>query len=72
MWQDIRTLNATANALFGLVALALVSCCLWWIAQRPYFTLKVIRIEGAEQAQLRHINPLTVRSAVLALSLIHI
>ncbi len=66
MWQDIRTLNATANALFGLVALALVSCCLWWIAQRPYFTLKVIRIEGAEQAQLRHINPLTVRSAVLA------
>ncbi|MBF8176424.1 MAG: cell division protein FtsQ/DivIB [Burkholderiaceae bacterium] len=66
MWQDIRTLNATANALFGLVALALVSCCLWWVAQRPYFTLKVIRIEGAEQAQLRHINPLTVRSAVLA------
>lgn len=66
MWQDIKMLNATANALFGLVALALISACLWWVAQRPYFTLKVIRVEGAEQAQLRHINPLTVRSAALA------
>lgn len=66
MWQDIKMLNATANTLFGLVALALISACLWWVAQRPYFALKVIRVEGAEQAQLRHINPLTVRSAALA------
>lgn len=66
MWQDIKMLNATANALFGLVALALISACLWWVAQRPYFTLKVIHIEGAEQAQLRHINPLTVRSTALS------
>jgi cell division protein FtsQ len=66
MWQDIKMLNATANALFGLLALALISSCLWWVAQRPYFTLKVIKVEGAEQAQLRHINPLTVRSAALA------
>jgi cell division protein FtsQ len=66
MWQDIKTLNAAANALFGLFALMLIAAGLWWVAQRPYFTLKVIRIEGAEQAQLRHINPLIVRSAALA------
>jgi cell division protein FtsQ len=66
MWQDIKMLNATANALFGLVALALISACLWWVAQRPYFTLKVIRIEGAQQEQLRHINPLIIRSAALS------
>lgn len=66
MWQDIKMLNATANALLGLVVLALFSACLWWVAQRPYFTLKVIRIEGAEQTQLRHINPLVVRSAALS------
>ncbi|HEX2603870.1 MAG TPA: cell division protein FtsQ/DivIB [Oxalicibacterium sp.] len=66
MWQDIKMLNATANALFALVALALISAGLWWVAQRPYFTLKTIRIEGAEHAQLRHINPLVVRGAVLA------
>lgn len=65
MWQDIKMLNATANALFGLVALALVAAFLWWVAQLPYFTLKVIRIEGTQQQSLRHINPLTVRSAAL-------
>jgi cell division protein FtsQ len=66
MWQDIKMLNATANALYALVALVLIAAGLWWVAQRPYFTLKTIRIEGAEQAQLRHINPLIVRGAVLS------
>ena len=66
MWHDVRMLNATANTLFGAVVLALVASCLWWVAQRPYFTLQVIRVEGSEQAALRHINPLTVRSAALA------
>ncbi len=66
MWHDVRMLNATANSLFGLVVLALVASCLWWVAQRPYFTLEVIRVEGEGHAALRHINPLTVRSAVLA------
>ena len=66
MWQDIKMLNAAANTLFGLVVLALLSALLWWVAQRPYFSLKVIRIEGVQQEQLRHINPLTVRSVALA------
>jgi len=38
-------LNATATTLFGAVVLALVASCLWWVAQRPYFTLQVIRVE---------------------------
>lgn len=66
MWHDVRMLNATANTLYGLVVLAIVSACLWWVAQRPYFTLQVIRVEGPQHEALRHINPLTVRSAALA------
>jgi cell division protein FtsQ len=66
MWQDIKTLNATANALFGLFALMLIAAGLWWVAQRPYFTLKTIRVEGAQQTQLRHISPLIVRSAAVS------
>ena len=66
MWQDVRLLNATANTLFGLVALAIVASCLWWVAHRPYFTLQVIRVEATQHEPLRHINPLTVRSAALA------
>ena len=64
MWHDIKAMNATSSALFGLVALALFASCLWWLAQRPMFTLKVIRVEGSD-VQLRHVNPLTVRGTAL-------
>lgn len=65
MWQDIKILNAVAGALFGLAALALLSASLWWLAQRPMFTLKTIQVQGAAEAPLRHVNPLTIRSAAL-------
>lgn len=65
MWQDIKMLNGAANVLFGLVALALISAALWWIAQRPMFTLKVIRLEGVDGAPLRHVSPSTVRGTAL-------
>ncbi len=64
MWQDIKAMNAASSALFALVLLALSGAGLWWLAQRPMFTLKVIRIEGAAM-QLRHVNPLTVRGTAL-------
>ncbi|MFC5476491.1 cell division protein FtsQ/DivIB [Paraherbaspirillum soli] len=65
MWQDIKMLNAISSALFGLVALALLASGIWWLAQRPMFTLKVIRVEGAERSELRRINPLTIRASAL-------
>lgn len=65
MWHDIKSLNAAANFLFGLVALALLSAGLWWFAQRPMFTLTAIRIEGAGQAPLQHVGASTVRSTAL-------
>jgi cell division protein FtsQ len=65
MWHDIRTLNATTNALLGALVLALVASGAWWIAQRPMFTLKVIRVEGVGETALRHVNPSTVRSTAV-------
>ncbi|MBI1890029.1 MAG: FtsQ-type POTRA domain-containing protein [Burkholderiales bacterium] len=64
MWQDVKMLNAVAGTLVGLVALALLASCLWWLAQRPMFTLKAIRIEGQE-APLRRVSKSTVRSTAL-------
>ncbi len=64
MWHDIKMLNATSNALLGAFVLALLASGMWWITQRPMFTLKVIRIEGGD-AQLRHVNPATVRGTAL-------
>ncbi|KAF3999675.1 cell division protein FtsQ/DivIB [Glaciimonas immobilis] len=65
MWQDIKILNATSNALFGLALLALMAGGAWWLAQRPMFALKVIRVESAEKSDLRRVNPLTIRASAL-------
>lgn len=65
MWQDIKTMNGITNALMALLALVLVAAGLWWFAQRPMFTLKTIRIEGAGGAMLRHVSPSTVRGTAL-------
>jgi len=70
MWQDSRLLNAIANGLFGLCALLLLGAGVWYVVQRPMFTLAVIEVEGrqsdnGEKAQLRHVNALTIRSVAL-------
>ncbi|NKI72077.1 FtsQ-type POTRA domain-containing protein [Collimonas pratensis] len=65
MWQDVKMLNAISGTLLGLAALALLASGIWWLAQRPMFTLKTIRIEGISQGELRRINPLIVRSTAL-------
>ena len=65
MWHDFRTLNATANALFGLVLLAVVTSGIWWLIQRPIFSLKSVRVESATASNLRHVNALTISEAAL-------
>jgi cell division protein FtsQ len=65
MWHDVKTLNATANTLFGLVVLAVLSTALWWLAQRPMFTLKVIRVEGVAGTELRHVTKSTIKGTAL-------
>lgn len=65
MWHDIRMLNATTNALLGLLALSLLASGAWWLAQRPMFTLKTIQIEPAENADLRYVSASTVRNTAV-------
>ena len=65
MWHDIKTLNASANLLLGSLVLILMAAGLWWIAQRPMFTLKVIRVEERADHPLQHVNPLTIKSTAL-------
>lgn len=65
MWHDVRMLNAATGALLGLLALCLMVSGVWWIAQRPMFTLKAMRIEGAAGMHLRYVNPSTIRTTAL-------
>jgi cell division protein FtsQ len=65
MWQDAKTLNAASNGLMVLVMLTCAAAGVWWLAQMPMFTLRTIRIEIMDQAELRHVNHLTLRSGTL-------
>jgi cell division protein FtsQ len=65
MWHDIKTMNAMASALLGLFALALLAAGLWWFAQRPMFTLRVIRIESMGLEQLRHVHSSTIKGTAI-------
>ena len=64
MWHDIRTLNATASAISAAALLALLAGGVWWLAQRPMFTLRTITVDAIEGSALRHVNELTLRNGV--------
>jgi cell division protein FtsQ len=69
MWQDAKLMNATANVLFGIALLAMLVSGVWWVIHRPAFALHVVRVESEKagrklegmQAELRHVNSLTIR-----------
>ena len=65
MWHDVKMMNNTANALFGLVLLALMASGVWWVIQRPMFTLHSIRVVGATPQSLRHVDTVTIRNAAV-------
>ncbi|MFZ6750409.1 cell division protein FtsQ/DivIB [Undibacterium sp. Ren11W] len=65
MWHDVKILNAMTNALVGILLLAFLMSGIWWVIQRPMFTLTAIRIEGVDKGNLRHVNALTVRNAAI-------
>jgi cell division protein FtsQ len=65
MWNDPRMLNFLANLLFAAVACACLATGVNWVAHRPLFTLRAIRIEAAPGGSLRHVNALTVRDVAL-------
>jgi cell division protein FtsQ len=65
MWQDAKALNATASGIFVLTLLACIAAGVWWVAQRPMFNLRTIRIESIGQDELKHVNHLTLRNNAL-------
>jgi cell division protein FtsQ len=65
MWQDARALNATANGLIALVVLACIASGVWWVSQRPMFSLKSVRVESMYDIELKRVNELTLRAGVV-------
>ncbi|MEY8876508.1 MAG: cell division protein FtsQ/DivIB [Leptothrix sp. (in: b-proteobacteria)] len=44
--DDVRLMHAGVRALLGLLALVLLALALLWLGRRPWFDLRVIRVEG--------------------------
>ena len=65
MWQDVRALNAWASGLTALVVLACFGSLVWWLSQRPMFTLRTVTVDSMYEMELKHVNKLTLRESVL-------
>lgn len=65
MWHDVRALNAIASALVAAVVLAFIGSGVWWLSQRPMFTLRTVTVESMYGMELQHVNKLTLRAGVV-------
>ena len=65
MWHDIKSMNAVSGALYALFALAWLVAGLWWLAQRPMFTLRAIRVEALGEAPLRRVSQTTIKGTAI-------
>lgn len=65
MWHDVRLLNGIANILLTVFVVTVLAGCFLWVAQQPFFLLKVIHVQEAEGKTLKHVNALTARGIAL-------
>ena len=65
MWHDVRALNAVASALVAAVVLSFIGAGVWWVSQRPMFTLRTVIVESMYGMELQHVNKLTLRNGLV-------
>lgn len=65
MWHDVRALNASASGVIALVVLALLGSGVWWVSQRPMFTLRTVVVTSMDASELAHVNKVTLREGAL-------
>lgn len=65
MFQDARLINFIANSLAVLAVAALLLGAIYWVAQRPYFTISSIRLAAAEdESELRFVTASSVNETI--------
>ncbi len=63
-WHNARLMHAGANVLLAFAMLCTVAAGVWWLVQRPAFTLRAVSIEPAPGTELRHVSPLLLQATV--------
>ena len=64
IWDSPILLNVFSIGFLLIVMSLFVSTGIHWLAQRPYFAIKNIRVESETTQPLKHVNALTLRTAV--------
>ncbi|HYF57889.1 MAG TPA: FtsQ-type POTRA domain-containing protein [Burkholderiaceae bacterium] len=63
-WHDVRLLNAVANGLTAVAAIALLAGATSWTVHRPAFTLRAVVVEPAsDERPLQHVSRATLRAS---------
>jgi cell division protein FtsQ len=63
-WHDARMLNLVANALVGLTLAACVASAVWWVSQRPAFSLRTVDVEPRPGHAIRQLPERVLQSAL--------
>ena len=64
MWNEARTINRLANTLAVMAVLAVLAGCVYWVMQRPMFSLQAIELEPTRNSSLRYVTPENVQASI--------
>lgn len=64
MWNEARLINALANSLMVLAALALLVAAAVWLIRQPVFDIVRIEIEPTSDTPFVQVSPALIRSAI--------
>jgi len=64
VYNDARLMNFIANTLALLAVLAMLASVVFWITQRPYFTISHVRIEPVQSDALNYVSVATVQATI--------
>ena len=65
IWNQPRVLKVLSNFLFVIAILATCSWFLFWLGQRPVFSLEHLTVESLDGRELKHVNLPTIRSRAI-------
>lgn len=63
-WHDTKLLNAVANIFFTAALVSLIGAGLWWVSQRPMFTIRHVQVDADPAQPLRYVHEPALRSVV--------
>ncbi len=61
VWQDTRVLNTAANGLFAASLAVCIAAGIWWLSQRPMFTIRHLLVSAPAASNLLHTHESTLR-----------